>query len=216
MPLRSRLPHRLRLVFDRDRQPQRSAGPDSLTVAPRLVDLTVYAGDCRARGRIALDGDRITDLLNSHDEVELVDVMFESFEDGRAVEARDVVVARDEVFAVAVGEPRGDPQRRTRTQRFPVSLQVGTYSVRGYLHVLPGADPILGFRHRRAIVPLTDAWIEYEAADGHHRTFVPTLLVNRALTEWIEAVADEDIELPEHAPGYHLSGIQKGFIGQPS
>jgi hypothetical protein len=180
------------------------------------VELTVYAGDCRARGRIALDGDRITDLLNAHDEVELVDAWFESFEDGHAVEARDIVVARDEVFAVAVGEPRGNPQRRTRTQRFPVSLKVGMYAVHGYLHVLPGADPILGFRHRRPIVPLTDAWIDYEAADGHHRTFVPTLLVNRALTEWIAAASDQDIELPEHAPGFRLSEVPKGFIGERS
>jgi hypothetical protein len=196
MPLRARLPQRLRLVFDRDHESSGTAGPDPQTVAPRLVELTVYAGDCRARGRIALDGDRITDLLNAHDEVE------------------HVVVTRDEVFAVAVGEPRGNPQRRTRTQRFPVSLQVGAYAVRGYLHVLPGADPILGFRHRRPIVPLTDAWIDYEAADGHHRTFVPTLLINRALTEWIAAVADHEIELPEGAPGYQLTGTSKGFVGQ--
>lgn len=186
-----------------------------MTVAPRLVDLTVYAGDCRARGRIALDGDRITDLLNTHDEVELVDVMLESFEDGHAVEALDLVVARDEVFAVSVGEPRGNPQRRTRTQRYPVSLQVGAYAVQGYLHALPGADPILGFRHRRAIVPLTNAWISYEAADGHHRTFVPTLLINRALTEWIALVADEEIELPEGATDYQPGGLRKGLLGQP-
>jgi hypothetical protein len=180
------------------------------------VDLTVYAGDCQARGRIALDCDRITDLLNAHDEVELVDVMLESFEDGHAVEARNIVVAREEVFAVAVGEPRGNPQRRRRTQRFPVSLQVGPYAVQGYLHSLPGADPILGFRHRRAIVPFTDAWITYEAADGRHRTFVPTLLVNRSLTEWIALIADEDIELPEGASDYQLSGLLKGFLGQPT
>jgi hypothetical protein len=186
-----------------------------LTVAPRLVDLTVYAGDCRARGRIALDGDRITDLLNAHDEVELVDVTLESLEDAHAVEARDIVVAREEIFAVAVGEPRGNPQRRTRTQRFPVSLQVGAYAVRGYLHALPGSDPILGFRHRRPIVPLTDAWIDYDAADGHHRTYVPTLLINRSLTEWISAISDEEIELPEHA-AHQRTGILKGFLGQPS
>lgn len=216
MPLRPHLPPRLRLVFHRGHEPSPTGGPAALTVAPRLVDLTVYAGDCRARGQIALDGDRITDLLNSHDEVELVDVTLESLEDAHAVEARDIVVAREEVFAVAVGEPRGNPARRTRTQRFPVSLQVGAYAVRGYLHSLPGADPILGFRHRRSIVPLTDAWIDYDAADGHHRAYVPTLLVNRSLTEWIALVADEDIELPEAASDHQPRGLRRGFLGQPS
>lgn len=215
MSLRSRFPLRVRLVFDRGREPAPTGEPDPLTVAPRLVDLTVYAGDCRARGRIALDGDRITDLLNAHDEVELVDVTLESLEDAHAVVASDIVVGRDEVFAVAVGDPRGNPMRRTRTQKFPVSVKLGAYAVRGYLHALPGADPILGFRHRRTIVPLTDAWIDYDTAEGHQRTYVPVLLINRTLTEWIAPIADEEIELPEGA-GHQRVGALKGLLGQPS
>ena len=42
-----------------------------------------------------------------------------------------------------------------------VAMKVGPYEVQGYLHGLPGADPIAAIRRRKSMMPLTDARIEY-------------------------------------------------------
>jgi hypothetical protein len=208
------IPRRLRLVFGR--QEVEPTIPELAPYAspPPTLEFTAYAGDSRASGWISLDGDRLTDMLNTHDELELVDVLVESHEDGHAIEAHDLVIGRDELYAVKVAGPRGDPGRRIRTRPHPISLQVGPYAVSGYLHALPGGDPIASFRHRRAsMVPLTDAWIEYDSPDGRQRIRAETLVVNRNLTDWIALASDEDIKFPEFAQTHETGGLLKDFTG---
>jgi len=77
-----------------------------------MVELTVYAGDSVAFGRLALTADRVTDLMNDRTEFEFVDTFLQSLDDGHGLLVRTVIVARDEIFAVAVAGPRGDPARR--------------------------------------------------------------------------------------------------------
>ena len=40
-------------------------------------------------------------------------------------------------------------------------MKVGPYEVQGFLHGLPGADPVASIRRRKPMIPLTDARIEY-------------------------------------------------------
>lgn len=210
-----RLPRRFGLGSGgRDDRLPAASEPAPRPVPPTRVELVVYADDCVGSGWIALDDDRLTDLLNGHDEFELVDVRVESLEDGHAVEVHHLVIARDELYAVRIGGPRGNPERRTQTRAFPVSLKVGRYTVWGYLHALPGDDPIAGFRRRPAMVPLTDAWIEYDAADGRRRMRVGTLVVNRELTEWIVPAVDEDIKRPDIEMSSHLGRLAQDVTGQ--
>ena len=138
-----------------------SSGPSRLLSARQPPD---DLGDSRASGRLALSADRVTDLLNQHDEFTFVDLSVQSLDDGRELALPEAVVMREEMCAVAVSGPQGNPRRRMRTRPCPVELRLGHYDVSGNLHVLPGTDPLAGFFDRRQVmVPLT------EAGHGHPR-----------------------------------------------
>ena len=141
-----------------------------------IVELTVFAGDSVAFGRLSLTADRVTDLMNDSTEFEFVDTYLQSLNDSHGLLVRTVVVAREEILAVAVAGPRGDPTRRIRTRPIPVELRVGRYDVSGNIHVIPGTDPIIGFRRRRVMVPLTEATIEFDSPDGRKLFRFETLL----------------------------------------
>ena len=179
-----------------------------------VVELTVYAGDSVAFGRLALNGDRVTDLMNERTEFEFVDTCLESLDDGHELLVRSVYVARDEIFAVAVAGPRGDPARRRRTRPIPLALRVGRYDVRGNIHIVPGTDPIIGFRRRRVMVPLTEATIEFDAPEGRRVSRFGTILVNRDLTDWIGTATRSDVRPPDLVPELEGRGLAKDFTPQ--
>ncbi len=203
------LRRRLRLVLGGGglgvRVDPEAAGPGSNSVeggqielarAPE-VDFVAYAEDCRVFGHVRLTADRLTDLLNEHEEYLLVDVLVERLADGAVFEAKEVLVPRDELLAVHAAGPRGAPGRRTRARPFPIAMKIGPYTVRGHLHALPGTDPIASLRRRKPMVPLTEAWVQYQLAGELHHGRTGTLIVNRYLCEWVQLVADEDVVLPE-------------------
>jgi hypothetical protein len=179
-----------------------------------MVELTVYAGDSVAFGWLALTADRVTDLMNDRTEFEFVDTFLQSLDDSHGLQVRTVVVARTEIFAVAVAGPRGDPTRRTRTRPMPVEVHVGRYDVSGNIHVVPGTDPIIGFRRRRMMVPLTEATIEFDAPDGRQHSRSGTILVNRDLTDWIGPATRSDVRPPELVPELQGRGLAKDFTPQ--
>ncbi|MEO6208301.1 MAG: hypothetical protein ABIP77_10170 [Candidatus Limnocylindrales bacterium] len=108
----------------------------------------------------------------------------------------NIIVRRDELLLVDAGGPRGDRGRRRRTRQHLVDIGIGPYHVRGNLHALPGSDPISNFRHRRPMVPLTDAWVEFVAGGTAQRRRVEALIVNRELVDWIVEPEDEEVEMP--------------------
>lgn len=211
--MRSRLPGPLKIVF-RSSEPAAEVvepPPDSQPIT--LVELTVFSGDSLAFGQLAFAADRVTDLMNDHDTFEFVDTTLQSLDDGHGLSAGDVTIAREEIFAVAVSGPRGDPKRRTRTRPIPVELQLGRYDVSGNIHVVPGTDPIIGFRRRRVMVPLTEATIEYDSAEGRVRSRFETILVNRLLADWIAPAVTSDVRPPDLMP--ELGGrLAKDFTPQ--
>jgi hypothetical protein len=214
MSMRARFSGPLRLVFQAER---RAAGAEHPTVeAPpvQIVELTVYADDSVAFGRLALTADRVTDLMNERTEFEFVDTLLEGLDDGRGLLVTSVVVARDEILVVAVAGPRGDPARRTRTRPVPVELRVGPYDVSGNIHVVPGTDPIMGFRRRRVMVPLTEATIEFDAPEGRRHSRYGTILVNRDLTDWIAPAERSDVRPPELIQELQGVGLAKDFTPQ--
>ena len=178
-----------------------SAGPPPVS----LVELTLYAADCVARGRLALTAERVTDLMNERAEYEFVDAFVQSFQDEDQMPVSTLIIARDEILAVGVTGPRGDPSRRKRTRALPVELRVGRYDVTGNIHVVPGADAVSGFGRGRIMVPLTEATIAYDSAGERFLTCVGTILVNARLTDWIGAATRSDVRPPEGAP--ELQGV---------
>jgi hypothetical protein len=190
---------RLRLAIEGPPEaPAETLQPQPITEAPGpFVDFVAYAEDCTLSGQIRLGSGRLTDLLNGRDEWLLVDVMAESFDGAELVESNEVAVARDEILVVHAAGPRGDQERRHRTNLHPVVVQAGRFQIRGYLHARPGLDPLVVIARSRPMVPLTDASIEYEHHGFRERRRVGTILVNRDRIDVIERVADHEIDLPD-------------------
>jgi hypothetical protein len=178
------------------RRPEEALVETLAAPRPPEIEFVAYAEDCVLTGRVRLDAARLSDLLNDHDEFELVDVHVESLAGDRAVEVRDVVVARDELIVVHAVGPRGERERRVRTRQHPLALGLGPYEVRGYLHALPGVDPISSFRHRRVMVPLTEATIDYAATAGEPRS-ASVVVVNRHHVDWVVEASDDHIVMPD-------------------
>lgn len=189
---------RLRPAVDRDderpptieeRVPSSDAGP--------FVDFVAYADDCTLSGQIRLGSERLTDLLNGRDQWQLIDVMAESFDGAELVESKEVTIPRDEIVVVHATGPRGNQERRHRTNLHPVIVQAGRLRIRGFLHARPGLDPLLVIARGTPMVPMTDASIEYEHHGLRERRRVGTILVNRDRIAVIDRVADHEVDLPD-------------------
>lgn len=150
------------------------------------VELVAFTEDCRVSGRLQLNTDRLSDMLNSHHEYLLRDVLVESLADGRSIHADEVPMDRDDLLAVVADGPRGDPSRRTHTVAYPVTVTAGPYVIHGNLHSLPGAEPLAAARRRRPMIPLSDAWIEYRSGDTLQSSSCGTIVVNRETADSIE------------------------------
>lgn len=179
--------------------PAPAAETDVSTTSPAnpVVEFVAYGEDCLLSGHVRLAAERLTDMLNDHDEYELIDVLVERLDGSRAAEVRHVVIPRDELLLVHASGPRGSQARRQRMRQHPVAMQLGPYHVRGYLHALPGSDPLLALRRRKVMVPLTDAWMELTVGGTPQRRIVGTLVVNREQIDWVSTAEDADLELPE-------------------
>ena len=101
---------RLSLFFDgtADAADDSEGGHPGAAVLHPMVDFVAYAEDCTLSGRIRLRAERLTDMLNDHEELELVDVMVQSLAEPGVVEVKEVVVPRDELLLVHATGPRGD------------------------------------------------------------------------------------------------------------
>jgi hypothetical protein len=211
------LGRRLRVAF------RRPAAAPALEPEPALdraanvlpeVEFVAYGEDCLLSGRLRLDAERLTDMLNAHDEYQLVDVMVERLDGASAVEVREVLVRRDELLLVHATGPRGSQARRQRTRQHPLAVQIGPYHIRGYLHALPGSDPISSIRRRKTMVPLTEAWIEYTVGSVRQRRRVGAVVVNREQVDWIVPALDDEVELPDLPLHAEKGLLVKDFTGQ--
>jgi hypothetical protein len=188
-----RLPRRLRLGLVRQQEAPAPAGR-----SPDDVAFVAYGEDCIMSGRATLDADRLTDMLNDHDEYLVSGLVVERFDEVAPFELDDeIAVPRDEIFLVHASGPRGDANRRHRTMPRRLALKVGPYKVHGFFHALPGADPVVALRRRKAMVPLTDVRIEYTIHDQRREITVDTVIVNRERVDWVEAVHPGQVEFPE-------------------
>ena len=124
-------------------------------------------------------------MLNAHDEYLLEGVTVERLDEGESFELAEIAVPRDEIYLVHANEPRGDAARRNHTTPHHLAIKMGPYQVRGFFHSLPGADPVEALRRRMAMVPLTDARIEYLFHGETRATRVDVVIVNREQIDWV-------------------------------
>ena len=167
-----------------------------------MVDFVAYAEDCILSGRLRLRSERLTDMLNDHEEFHLIDVMVQSLVQPEAVEVKEVLVGRDELLVVHATGPRGSQARRTRTRQTYVAVAAGPYEVRGYLHAIPFLDAVAAFHRRSPMVPLTDAVVDYPMGGEWRRQRFGTVIVNRAaIAHIVESIERDgtvrDMTLPD-------------------
>jgi hypothetical protein len=160
------------------------------------VEFLAYGEDCILVGRTALDAERLTDMLNAHDEYLLEGVTVERLDEGESFELAEIAVPRDEIYLVHANEPRGDIARRHHTMPQHLAIKLGPYRVRGFFHALPGADPVEALRRRMAMVPLTDARIEYRFQGETRAIRVDVVIVNREQIDWVQEVSASQVDFP--------------------
>jgi hypothetical protein len=183
-------PGTLRVLLQR--HPEEPFEPDSVAEAP-LIRFVAYTRHERVFGWVRLTADRLTDLLNAHDTIVLVDVEIEDLDDGRTHSAERFVIGAADLIAVQATGPRGDAAHRQRTSMWPVVVQAGQYLIGGHLHAQQGSDPLVEFRSRPSMVPLTDAWVEYWSGGERTSQAIGTIIVNRRVADWVQAVTDDDL-----------------------
>lgn len=177
----------LRLTFVAER-PTSGAPEDNAL----LIDFVAYGHECLLSGLVRLDADRLTDWLNTSDELDLIDVLGVGL-DGGIAEADHVVIPRSELVAVKAGDPRGRPSLRRPTRQVAVTAGSGPYVMHGYVHGRPGADPMIHLGRRPPMIPLTDATIAYETPDGWRHDDASTLIVNRDTADWIRLAKENEL-----------------------
>ena len=183
-------PGRLYLILQPT--PEEVFEPDSVADAP-LVRFIAYGLQERVFGWVRLRADRLTDLLNAHEELHLAEVEIEDLEDGVTRASDKIIIHRRDLVAVHATGPRGDAALHHRTRTHPVAVQSGKYLIGGHLHADPGTDPLASVASRPAMIPLTDAWIEYWSGGERKYQSTGTIVVNREYADWIRVVTDEDL-----------------------
>jgi hypothetical protein len=186
-------PSRLRLVLERVSEEVHE--PEFVAALP-MVGFEAFVSDSRVFGWVRLDAGRLTDMLNAHDELHLLNVLVEHLDDGATVTADEAILRRGELVAVRAGAPRGDTARREPTLTHPVVVESGPFLIGGYLHAAPGIDPMVRVLGGQPMVPLTHAWIVYTPGTDNLRDRIGTIIVNRERATRIERVTEQDLEQP--------------------
>ena len=176
----------LRLRFVPATEPAKDGG-DELD-----IEFVAYGHESVLSGMLRLDADRLTDLLNASDELDLLDVVCLGL-DGGLAQADRVVVPRGELVAVKAGDPRGRPSLRRPTRQVAVVATAGRYVMHGYVHGRPGADPMMHLGRRPAMIPLTDATIAYDTPNGWRQDMASTLIVNRDTADSMRLAKEDEL-----------------------
>jgi hypothetical protein len=176
-----------------ERVPETPHEPDFVADAP-LVGFDAFLPDRRVYGWIRLAADRLTDVLNAHAELLLVNAQLERLADGTVQWQEQLRLERDGLLAVRAGGPRGDPARREHLRLHPLVVQSGPYLIGGYVHARHGIGPIEEIESRPPMIPLSTAWLEHWSEGRRHRQWAGTILFNRTLADAIEVVREEDLE----------------------
>lgn len=184
------IPSRLHLSL----QPTREEvfEPDYVPEAP-LVRFDAYRRHDRVFGWVRLRADRLSDLLNAHQELLLTDVAIENMEGGGTRSLHEILIRTSDLIAVHASGPRGNETRRQVTVPHAIAVRSGDYLIGGYIHVPPDSDPMASVDNRPIMLPLTDAWIEYRSGATHLKQASETVIVNRGQIDWLRVVPAEEL-----------------------
>lgn len=158
------------------------------------IEFKAYADDYVVGGATDFQGDRLADILGGAEALAVQDVNVRALEDGRKHDLPAAVIELEELCVVVAAGPRGNPELRVRTRAYPMRAVVGPYTVAGYFHVLPTADPFAVVRTRR-VVALRPVRIAFEVAGERIEETHDTLLLMGPKIEVFEPSSDEALGL---------------------
>lgn len=141
------------------------------TTGHDLAPIELYTSDARIVGWIAANGQRVTDLLNDHDELRLwrpspgpIVAPTDHTGETTTVDAEGggewQSLVTDQLVLAMPPEWRAARQLRLHRKLRRVALSAGPFSVTGNLHLAPGVEASeYGVLRGRRFLPLTDAYL---------------------------------------------------------
>lgn len=157
---------------------------------PDLVPIELYTLESRIVGWIAPNGLRVTDVLNSRDEIRLWRPSPGPMDD-RSMPAGNVdlddaatsgewhSLSSEHVVLAMPPEWRASRQLRLHRRLDRAALAAGPFSVTGNIHLTPGIPIGPHLLRSQPFLPLTDAHILHDA-DPHFEHVVSVVIVNTA------------------------------------
>jgi hypothetical protein len=156
-------------------------GTTAMAAASDLAPIELYTADSRIVGWIAPNGQRVTDLLSSKDELRLWrpspgpldDTLMPMPDENGEWEA----LPTGRVILAMPPEWRASRQLRLHRRLRRAALSAGPFHVTGNVHLAPGVEVGLGLAQSTAFLPLTDAYILHDA-DPPFEHVVSVVIVN--------------------------------------
>ena len=172
--------------------PTATQGSAALATSPDLAPIELYTADARIVGWIAPNGQRVTDLLSTQDELRLwrpspgplderslpsVDAVAVSATGGENGEWESLLT--DRVILAMPPEWRASRQLRLHRRLRRASCVAGPFNLTGNVHLAPGMEVGLHLARTHRFLPLTDAYILH-SGDPPFEHVVSVALVNTA------------------------------------
>ena len=168
--------------------PMATQGSAALAVAPELAPIELYTAESRIVGWIAPNGQRVTDLLSSQDELRLWRPSPGPLDDTSTPSTNGKVLGDNgeweslptaQVILAMPPEWRASRQLRLHRRLRRAAVSAGPFSVTGNVHLPPGVEVGLHLARSQNFVPLTDAYILHNGEPPFEHV-VSVVIVNSA------------------------------------
>lgn len=160
------------------------------------LNFFAYVGDCTVSGRVNLGGARLSQYLETNEQLVVEDATLHGLRGETTARAGKVTLQRHEIYAAeALAGAAGDTRnsRRIHTVRHVVRFVSGPYTFVGELHTLPGAQPLRSLMHRRSMVPLTNCAVVFARAGKSEVRRAAVVVVNGALIDIAEPARIDEL-----------------------
>ena len=169
--------------------PSATQGSAAIAMSPDLAPIELYTADSRIVGWIAPNGQRVTDLLSTQDELRLwrpspgaldersLPPAEPSGTPGETGEWESLATAR--VILAMPPEWRASRQLRLHRRLRRAACVAGPFNVTGNVHLAPGVEVGLHLLRAQRFIPLTDAYILH-SGDPPFEHVVSVAIVNSA------------------------------------
>jgi hypothetical protein len=169
--------------------PSATQGSAAVAMSPDLAPIELYTADSRIVGWIAANGQRVTDLLSTQDELRLwrpspgaLDARSMPPTEPSGIPAENgewesLPTAR--VILAMPPEWRASRQLRLHRRLRRAACVAGPFNITGNVHLAPGVEVGLHLLRTQRFIPLTDAYILH-SGDPPFEHVVSVAIVNGA------------------------------------